>query len=67
MDGDTRVQHIIDDMQKGSLKAFDEFYRIYIPCVYRVAVNKLKDSMEAEDVCQDVFMEVLHKIDQYHP
>ncbi|WP_420842603.1 RNA polymerase sigma factor [Fervidibacillus halotolerans] len=54
-------------MNLGSRQSFDQFYEAFIPFVFQIAYEILGDYTEAEDVSQDVFLEVLQKIDQYNP
>lgn len=57
----------LEEIAAGSAAAFRRFYDAYARLVYRLALQMTKDPAEAEDVCQDIFMEVLHKADQYDP
>lgn len=58
---------LLQEIQDGSYAAFEDFYNRYAGMVYRVALQKTGDAAEAEDVCQDVFLEILDKPDQYDP
>ncbi|PAD80252.1 RNA polymerase sigma factor [Paenibacillus campinasensis] len=55
------------EIAEGSAAAFGRFYEAYAKMVYRLAFQFTKDAAEAEDLCQDIFMEVLHKAEQYDP
>lgn len=55
----------LSQIAEGSAAAFVQFYDAYAPMVYRIAVQLTKDAAEAEDVCQDIFIEVMHKAGQY--
>ncbi|WP_206098289.1 RNA polymerase sigma factor [Paenibacillus ihbetae] len=55
------------EIADGSAAAFGRFYDNYAQMVYRLALTMTKDPADAEDLCQDIFMEVLHKADQYDP
>lgn len=55
------------EIADGSAAAFGRFYDTYAQMVYRLALTMTKDPADAEDLCQDIFMEVLHKADQYDP
>ncbi|MGN7764436.1 RNA polymerase sigma factor [Paenibacillus sp. 22594] len=48
-------------MREGSTAAFDEFYGCYAPFIMKIAYGQTQDWMEAEDICQDIFLEVLRK------
>jgi RNA polymerase sigma-70 factor (ECF subfamily) len=61
------IRIMMRDMCRGRLEAFEKFYEQYAPLVYHVALKVTRDPMEAEEVCQDVFLEALQKIDQYDP
>jgi RNA polymerase sigma factor (sigma-70 family) len=62
---DENMVSILRDMCGGSAAAFDQFYNRYAPFVLGIAVRKLGDRMEAEDVCHDLFLEVLRKGHRY--
>jgi RNA polymerase sigma factor (sigma-70 family) len=61
-----KVQLLLDEMSEGSSGAFDIFYEKYMPLVYRISLQMMKDQMEAEDVCHDVFIEVMNKPWQFN-
>ena len=50
---------VLEAMCAGSVEAFDRFYERYAPLVMQIALRVLEDRMEAEDLCHDVFLEVL--------
>ncbi|MFD1956381.1 RNA polymerase sigma factor [Paenibacillus thailandensis] len=49
------------EMCDGSVEAFDRFYSRYAPLVFQIARRVVGDRMEAEDVCHDVFLEVIKR------
>lgn len=53
------------EMCEGSVPAFDLFYETYSPFVMQVAYRLVQDRMEAEDVCHEVFLEVLRRGKDY--
>jgi RNA polymerase sigma-70 factor (ECF subfamily) len=53
---------VVRRMQAGERDAFGEVYEQYARRVYAFALRRLRDSDEAEDVCQDVFVEVARSI-----
>ncbi|WP_110931866.1 RNA polymerase sigma factor [Paenibacillus bouchesdurhonensis] len=55
------------EIAEGSAAAFGRFYDAYAPMVYRMAEQWMMDAVEAEDVCHDVFMEVMDKAGSYNP
>lgn len=64
---DKESLQLMKNIALGSKRSFDLFYETYIPFVFQIAYHLLGDYAEAEDVSQDVFLEVLQKIDQYDP
>ncbi|MCF6094633.1 sigma-70 family RNA polymerase sigma factor [Microaerobacter geothermalis] len=61
------IRRILDDMKNGSIVAFDQFYDRFAPFVFRIALGIVKEQMEAEDICHDVFLEVFSKVEQFDP
>jgi len=51
----------------GDPSAFGELYRRFAPTVYHIALNILQDAAEAEDVCHDVFLELMQHPDRFDP
>jgi len=49
------------------IRDFGRFYDRHSEMVYRIALQLTGDPMEAEDVCHDVFIEVMNKWDQFDP
>jgi len=47
---------LVEAIVKGSREHFDLLYDAYFPRVYRFALKRLRDTAEAEDVAQEVFM-----------
>ena len=60
-------EDVIERLRQGHSDAlsllFDRFYRL----VLRIAVRILRDPGEAEDVMQDVFLEIFNKAAQFDP
>lgn len=52
-------------IREGSIEAFNELYRQYVPLVMHIALHIVQDRMEAEEICHDVFLEVLRKSAKY--
>jgi RNA polymerase sigma factor (sigma-70 family) len=50
--------HLINDLAKGSESALREIYDIYKNIVFNTALSYLRDRSEAEEITQDVFIEV---------
>ncbi|WHX47968.1 sigma-70 family RNA polymerase sigma factor [Paenibacillus woosongensis] len=55
------------EIAEGSVTAFSRFYDAYAPMVYRLAEQCMKNAAEAEDVCHDVFIEIMDKAGGYNP
>ena len=53
-------QSIVREILAGDAAAFSQLHELYHHRLYRFAVKRLGDATEAEDVVQDVFLEV-HK------
>jgi RNA polymerase sigma-70 factor (ECF subfamily) len=53
---------VVKRMKAGEREAFGEVYELYARRVYAFALRRLRDADEAEDVCQDVFVEVARSI-----
>lgn len=56
---------LVARMQAGDREALGEIYRTYARRVYAFALRRLRDPVEAEDVCQDVFVEVARSIGSF--
>lgn len=58
---------LLQEMHNGSMEAFELFYERYAPLIFHIALKLTKDRMEAEDICHDVFLEVIRKADRFDP
>jgi len=58
----TEDWEVVRRMQAGEREAFGEVYELYARRVYAFALRRLPDAAEAEDVCQDVFVEMARSI-----
>jgi len=56
---------VVERMQAGERDALGEVYEQYAKRVYAFALRRLRDREEAEDVCQDVFVEVARSIQSF--
>ena len=60
-------EEVMEQLQKGNHDAlpilFDRFHRL----VLKIALRILHDSGEAEDVMQEIFLEILNKADRFDP
>lgn len=64
---DVDEERLLRDMANGSITAFELFYEKYASLVLHIALRIVKDRMEAEDICHDLFLEVWKKAGQYDP
>lgn len=53
-------RELVNEILAGDADAFNRLHELYAQRLYRFAVKRLGDATEAEDVVQDVFLEV-HK------
>lgn len=51
-------EHLLRQITKGSIQAFEQFYDRHIRFVYGISLKMLKNPIEAEDMCHDIFLEV---------
>jgi RNA polymerase sigma-70 factor (ECF subfamily) len=58
-------QELVERILSGSREEFDLLYETYFPRVYRFALKRLRDTGEAEDVAQEVFMTLLTALPSY--
>lgn len=58
------VVELVREAQAGCRDAFGELFRRYERHVYTAAMRRLNDHGEAEELCQDVFVQALLKIKQ---
>jgi RNA polymerase sigma-70 factor (ECF subfamily) len=63
--GDMDDRDLIRRAQAGDRHAFGALFDTYYPCVYRYLYDRLGGDPEAEDLCQEVFLDVLGTIDEY--
>lgn len=59
-------RQLFQDLKAGQTSALNALYQRYAPIVYGLALQILKDSQEAEDITQDIFIS-LWKSDAYDP
>jgi RNA polymerase sigma-70 factor (ECF subfamily) len=59
-------RQLFQDLKAGQASALNALYQRYAPIVYGLALQILKDSQEAEDVMQEIFIS-LWKSDTYDP
>ena len=52
--------------QQGDRQAFDELFQRYHRAVYTTVLRRLGNEAEAQEVCQEVFIQAMRKIHQLH-
>ena len=57
---------LMKQIEEGSIQAFNELYQRYFHFVMHICLAIVKDEMEAEEVCHDVFLEIIRKAGHYH-
>jgi RNA polymerase sigma-70 factor, ECF subfamily len=65
--GDPTDEVLIQDIRRGSGEALGMLFDRYARLVFDVARKILRDKGEAEDLLQDLFIEVYRKADLYQP
>ncbi|MDD5565495.1 MAG: sigma-70 family RNA polymerase sigma factor [Candidatus Omnitrophica bacterium] len=56
---------IIEKAASGDMEAFEQVYRTFSGFVYNVALRVTRNSPDAEEVTQDVFMKIFHELRQF--
>jgi RNA polymerase sigma-70 factor (ECF subfamily) len=58
--------YLLKRIAEKDLSAFSLFYDYYAPVIYSLALRIVRNSQEAEDIVQQVFLQVWHKASQYN-
>jgi RNA polymerase sigma-70 factor, ECF subfamily len=61
---DTPIEEIVRAAQRGNRQAFGQLAERYQRAVYLTAYRRLHNHAEAQELCQDVFIQVMRKIGQ---
>jgi RNA polymerase sigma-70 factor, ECF subfamily len=56
---------ILERASSGDMAAFEAIYKITSAFVYNVALRIVRNSADAEEVTQDVFMNIYHKLNDF--
>jgi RNA polymerase sigma-70 factor (ECF subfamily) len=64
---DSRAHDLLRKVARGDRAALGEFYDLFAGLVHGLAVRVLRDAFEAEDVVQEVFVQVWRQADRYDP
>lgn len=62
--GQEELIRLVQDAQNGDRSAFDALFRRYERSVFGLILRKLGNYVEAEELCQDVFIQAMRKIGQ---
>jgi RNA polymerase sigma-70 factor (ECF subfamily) len=60
----TELIALVQAAQYGEREAFDRLIERFEPTVYAIALRRLRNQADAQELCQEVFMQALRKIDQ---
>jgi RNA polymerase sigma-70 factor (ECF subfamily) len=63
---DTELYETVCDAQQGDREAFGRLVERYQDTVYGIAFRRLHNHAEAQELCQDVFIQAMRKLDQLH-
>lgn len=61
------LAQLLQRIQNSEPSAFDELYCTTFPIVFRIADAVLRDRSQAEEVTQEVFVEIWRRADQFDP
>ena len=64
MDVEPSDATLVARARQGDASAFDALVRRHLPAAYAVALARLGEPADAEDVCQDAFVSALQKLDE---
>ena len=59
-----RLTELVLDAQAGDRAAFGELFERYERHVFAIALRRLGDYSEAQELCQDVFVQAMQKLNQ---
>jgi RNA polymerase sigma-70 factor (ECF subfamily) len=62
----TEITSLVLRAQNGDREAYGELAQRFQPTVYAVALGKLRNPSEAEELAQEVFLHAMRKLDQLH-
>jgi len=60
----TSLDFLVTAAQAGDRQAFGDLFVRFEPMVYAVALRRLRDHHEAQELCQEVFVKAMQKIHQ---
>lgn len=65
MDYGSTHRDIVEDCMKGNRKAQFELYRLYSQAMYNVCLRMVNNSLDAEDLLQQSFIDVYSKMESF--
>jgi RNA polymerase sigma-70 factor (ECF subfamily) len=63
-DEEISLEFLVEAAQAGDREAFGELAARYEPMVYAIALRRLRDHSEAQELCQEVLVKAMQKIEQ---
>ncbi len=60
----TDIEDIVSRAQRGDQQAYGELFEAFWPSIYAMALARLRDVDEAQDLAQDVWVHAYTKLDQ---
>lgn len=65
--GPARPEALLRDTALGRTDAFEELYRLFASRVYGISLRVVRDPGQAEEVAQEVFLEVWRRASRFDP
>jgi len=66
-DQDSIISDLISRVALGDRRAFDELYSLTSGRIFAVAMRIMKNTTEAEEICQDAFVRVWQRAETFRP
>ena len=66
-DQDSIISSLISRVALGDRRAFDELYRLTSGRLFAVAMRIMKNRAEAEEICQDAYVQVWQRAETFRP
>ena len=63
-DETTSLEYLVEAAQAGDRDAFGELATRFEPMVYAIAVRRLGNHSEAQELCQEVLVKAMQKLEQ---
>lgn len=60
-----QAEELLISITQGNQKAFEQFYRLFHVRVYNICLSHLQDAADAEEVTQDVFVDVYNNASKF--